>query len=102
MVSFDISKADADLVSQIVDRAKRAALVASKGTKHWYKPIDLRMDLTAVHANGNPLDFARLLAADDFNFTHDIAGIPRHIDRETGRLTNFFRPRFSSRKKETA
>lgn len=53
------------------------------------------MNLLATHANGNPIDFDRLLSADDFTFTHDLLGIDRHIDRETGHLANMFRPRSS-------
>ncbi len=43
-----------------------------------------------------PLRLADLLAADDFNFAHDVFGIMRHIDRRTGRLDNHFVPRFCS------
>lgn len=53
------------------------------------------MDLTACHANGNPMDFAKLESADNFNFAHDVFGIANHIDRETGKLTRCFRPRCS-------
>ena len=54
------------------------------------------MDLLAADGgNGNdPLDWPRLLAADDFNFLHDMAGIASHLDRTTGRIDGFFRPRF--------
>jgi hypothetical protein len=55
--------------------------------------LSLAMDLTATHANGCPMDFAKLLAADDFNFKHDIVGIVNHIDRRTGELTDHFFPR---------
>lgn len=54
-----------------------------------------RMNITACHANGNPLRLEALLEADDFNFAHDVFGIDRHIYRETGHLMNFFRPRYS-------
>jgi hypothetical protein len=56
---------------------------------------NLTMDLTAVHANGNPLRLAALLAADDFNFAHDVYGIQQHINRNTAKLENHFSPRFS-------
>lgn len=36
---------------------------------------------------------AQRLAADDFNFWHDINGIQRNLDRQTGRLQNRFLPR---------
>lgn len=56
--------------------------------------LDVRMDISAVHYH-TPLRLADLLAADDFNFFHDIDGINRHIDRETGLLRQHFRPRFA-------
>lgn len=55
------------------------------------------MDITAVHANGNQLDLTALLAADDSNFAHDVFGIRRHLNRDTGELEDFFTPRFSAR-----
>jgi hypothetical protein len=39
-------------------------------------------------------------AVEDFNFAHDIMGIHRHIDRNTGVLTECFSPRFTDYKKE--
>lgn len=53
----------------------------------------LHMDLTACHANGCPVDWAMLLAADDLTFIHDVAGIQRHVNRETGKLEHCFVPR---------
>lgn len=55
------------------------------------------MDLAAADGhNGNAaIDWARLLAADDFNFVHDVAGIHNHIDRRTGRIESGFLPRFA-------
>lgn len=55
------------------------------------------MDLTATHLNGCPLDLDALLAMDDSNFLHDVAGIRRHLDRRTGQLTGEFRPRCARR-----
>lgn len=60
------------------------------------KAIDIAMDLSATHANGNPLRLDALLVADDFNLLHDVLGIRRHLDRETGKLTGCFRPRYSA------
>ncbi|OUJ13838.1 hypothetical protein [Acetobacter okinawensis] len=62
--------------------------------------LDIQMDLCAVHSSGCPMDFSRLENADDFNLMHDVAGIARHLDRRTGKLTDMFRPRFA--KKEVA
>lgn len=57
--------------------------------------LDIDMDLVATHCNGNPLRLADLLDADDFNLLHDVSGIARHLNRDTGKLEGFFRPRFS-------
>jgi hypothetical protein len=69
-----------------------------------YKRINLLMDLTAADGmNGNePLDWDRLLDADDFNFLHDIHGICDHIDRVTGVLGGCFLPRFTKHSVEAA
>lgn len=89
-VSFDISASDASFVTEIVNRA--AKLIGRRIDK-----LSLRMDLVACHANGCPMDFARLANADDFNLSHDVFGISRHIDRETGKLTRCFLPRFAAK-----
>jgi hypothetical protein len=57
--------------------------------------MDLNMDITACHLNGNPLRLTDMLKDDDLNFMHDVHGIQRHIDRTTGKLKNGFSPRFS-------
>jgi len=87
-ISFDVSPAEFVMVREIVQRA-----VSELGCKD---RVSLEMDLCACHANGNPLRFSDLLHADRFNFAHDIYGIQRHIDRETGEMTDFFSPRFSA------
>ncbi len=56
-----------------------------------------RMNLSACHASGCPLRLDDLLAANDFNFMHDIAGIDRHLSHETGELEGHFLPRFARR-----
>lgn len=94
MVKFDISDDDLKIVVKIVSRACKHA--RENGDK--IPSLDLQMDLVATHANGCPLRFADLLAADDFNFWHDISGIRAHLDRETGNLTRCFLPRFSKRR----
>ena len=58
--------------------------------------MSLQMDIMAANGvNGNdPIDLTRLLDADDFNFAHDVFGIERHMDRETGLIGGFFSLRF--------
>lgn len=94
-VKFDCSPQEARLVSRIVDRAVRKAAEDSVLPPGYFDRRDLSMDLIACHANGCPLDFARLLDAPDFDFAHDIHGIQRHIDRTTGGLKNHFVPRYA-------
>lgn len=83
------SAAEQITVNAIVDRA--VLLWRAKGAGRIVRK-DLEMDLSATHATC-PLNFAKLLGADDFNFAHDIGGIIRHLNRETGELGDFFHPR---------
>lgn len=97
IISFKTSKFEMGLIHKIVNRARDLGIVQTgqrgRRTGHGYDAITCDMDITACHANGNPLD----LHADDFNFTHDVCGIARHINRDTGKLENFFVPRMSTR-----
>jgi hypothetical protein len=92
-VSFEISADDRKLVTEIVKRVEAARPWVGSKKARADQRITLMMDLEACHANGCPMDFAKLLAADEFNFWHDITGIQRRIDRRTGELTAHFRPR---------
>lgn len=98
-INFRVSEGERDLISRLADRA--SILAKKQGVKRFDKTACM-MDLTATHANGCPLDFDRLLVADDFNFSHDIAGIQRHLDRSTGQLTDCFLPRFAARQSRAA
>jgi hypothetical protein len=91
--SFSTSAEDAKLIRLIVDRAMEHRGAVAAGLDR----MCLSMDITAAHCNGNPLRLLELLNADAFNFTHDVFGIVRHIDRETGKLGGCFRPRFTQR-----
>jgi hypothetical protein len=83
-LNWDVSREDAHH-PQIAERAiadrKAHGMKVSRGAQ-----VDIEMDLEATHANGCPLRLADLLAADDFNFWHDVSGIARHLDRTTGEL----------------
>lgn len=97
-IHFNSDPVDAALIKKIVSRAMH--LAEDHGLK--YSKMEWTMDITAAHLNGNRLDLDRLLAADDFNFMHDVFGIRRHLDRETGKLLNCFSPRFSAREHKAA
>ena len=88
MVEFNCTLDEMELVSKIVDRA----------VGRWTNidRMSLMMDLEATHSNGCELEFRLMLKADDYNLSHDIFGIMKHIDRETGELTDCFIPRFSA------
>lgn len=92
-ISFKASKQEYHLIGKI---AKRASKLASSFAVD-YSVATANMDISACHANGNPLDLEALLAADDGNFGHDVFGIRRHINRSTGELGDCFVPRFSAR-----
>lgn len=90
-MNFIISRPDDELIDQIVKRAKNSA--ASR-----HIPFDIRtlmMDLTACHANGCALRLDDLLEASEFDFAHDVFGIHKHIDRNTGKLGDCFLPRYA-------
>lgn len=89
MIRWDISKADLALIRQIVDRA------VLENPDLTIDETSLEMDLTACHLNGCPLRLEDLLLAPTGSFGHDVWGIRRFIDRETGKLTKCFLPRLS-------
>jgi hypothetical protein len=98
-INFMVSDADRAPISRIADRAHAIGLKhRPKGAVR--KTLEYMMDITAVHANGCPLDLYRLLAADDANFAHDVFGIERHLNRLTGQLENCFLPRFALKAQE--
>jgi hypothetical protein len=91
-VNFKTTKQEYELIIKI---AKRANLIYRENGV-LIDPVHIMMDLTATHLNGCPLKLQAMLDADDLNLMHDIAGIDRHLDRDTGKLTGCFDPRFSA------
>lgn len=57
--------------------------------------IQVQMDLEACHTCGCPLDLERMMQADQTNLVHDVGGINRHLNQETGELGDGFVPRFA-------
>lgn len=88
-ISFTTTREETDLIAAICQRAESLGWERDR--------MGTVMDLAACHANGCPLDFQRMSEADNFNLMHDVAGIARHIDRTTGKLTDCFLPRFAKR-----
>lgn len=86
-INWDISYEDAKLLDAIVQRAKPIL----KGLD--VSPIDFMMDIQATHANGCQLDLQKFLDSPKYDFTHDLFGIHRHINRKNGTLGGCFLPR---------
>jgi hypothetical protein len=89
ITNWEIAKPEFAILAQIADRALR---------EFRYYPDDKRtlvMDLMACHANGCPLDFKGLLEASLLDLSHDIYGIRQYIDRDSGKLRDFFTPRYA-------
>lgn len=90
-IEWNATKKDVLLIHRI---AKRVADLCKKDGRK-LDLMSLEMDITACHLNGCPLKLSKLLKADEFNLLHDVAGISKHINRETGKLENCFLPRFA-------
>lgn len=93
-ISFKVGKGEAAIIDMIVQRA--ITMESQRMSPQKLDRLKMTMDITACHANGNPLRLSELLVSEPFDFTHDVFGIQRHINRETGQLENFFTPRFSA------
>ena len=87
----DISKADFGLLREVVRR------VHKQFPEYPDTTMTLYMDLEHCHTKGCPLDFERLINFNDGDFLHDIVGIRKNINRETGEIENCFLPRCSAR-----
>lgn len=91
MLNWDCSKDEMTLIVQIADKAAKMA----KEMSIKYPKQAAITDITACHCNGCPLDLKGLLEADSFDFGHDVFGIRRSLDRQTGKLMDYFDPRYA-------
>lgn len=89
-ISFKTTKKEFALIEKCADRAAVLARDPSIVTT-------IEMDLSACNANGCKLDLEKLLGFNDANFGHDVFGINRHLNRETGKLMDCFLPRCAKR-----
>ena len=88
---------DLDKCFQAVRRGIEISKKADGDYANWVagqSKLQAWMDISAAH-RAQPLDLDRWLAADDFNFMHDLIGIHSHINRETKKIDNAFLPRFA-------
>lgn len=86
------SEEDQQLCYEIAKRACELLRTYAKGEHA--DTQSLVMDVEAANIVC-PMRLEELLEADDENFAHDVFGIERHINRETGQLDNCFLPRFA-------
>lgn len=91
MVSFEVTAEESKIITKIAQRAVKDGKAAGVEVDF----ATMEMDLTACHANGCPLDLQKLLDAPYGTFGHDVYGIRKFIDRDTGTLTQCFLPRCS-------
>ena len=82
-----MNKEDKMVVVEIAKRADDMNLLV-------FDRMSLMMDIEAVHGEIG-LKLNDLLNADDVNFTHDIVGIQKNLDRKSKKLQNFFLPRYA-------
>lgn len=89
-VKWGLTRGEMMLVGRIVRRAYRELETIEDA---YGEPADLSMDIEACHNNGCKLDLGKLLHAPAFDFAHDIYGIHKHLNRETGEMQHCFLPR---------
>ncbi len=94
--NFETSTEDRDLILKIAKRAHKMASDTAIQVPGAHIPdvMTITLFIAAAHANGCPLKLQELLDADNFNFAHDVFGICRHLDQETGEIEHFL-PRFA-------
>lgn len=92
MPQFNATREEITLIGQIAKRAENAL------GRYAPQRLQVVMDLEACHSNGCPLDLeAMAYGSRTEDVVHDVCGIARHIDRNTGKLGDCFVPRHAAR-----
>jgi len=89
-----MNKLNNETLDQMAIIAKIAARAVEMANQNKYTRMTAIMDISTCNSSC-PLRLDDLLAADDFNFAHDVFGINQHLNRETGELNDCFLPRFA-------
>ena len=84
-----------EIIGKICDRAEEMGIVAPSANPA-NRRMNLVMDIDNAHKDVG-LALEKLLEADDFNFAHDVIGIQHHMNRSTGKLEDFFVPRYAQK-----
>ena len=53
----------------------------------------INMYIAGTHIYSGPLDLQQLLDSRDTDVVHDVSGMIYNLDKKTGKLLNYFRPR---------
>ncbi len=85
----EIAPDNFDLVAQIADRVERKR----NQDDHEFDRMRLMIDIISAVEADPKINLKTLLSFPDGSFFHDVAGIQKHIDRETGKMTDCFVPR---------
>lgn len=89
----EASRAEFEAIVKVCERLERIAHELALPIRDRRTRL---LDLVACHCNGCPLMLDELVnVAADRDFLHDVLGITRHMNRETGQLGDGFTPRFA-------
>lgn len=86
-------KQEFEIIAKICDRSEEMGIVAPSADPR-NRRMNLMMDIDNAHKDVG-INLAGLLEADDLNFAHDVIGIQAHMNRNTGKLEDFFVPRYA-------
>ena len=75
-------------IAKICERAETMGLSDPQKRSNLFMDLDKTNESVGLNLEG-------LLAADDMNFAHDVVGIQNHMNRSTGKLEDFFVPRYA-------
>lgn len=89
---------EVDELRQISKVAARAVVALGKPLPSGMDHQTICLDLGKVHDSGCPLDLAGLLVCRESDLLHDVMGIHRHLDRDTGELLECFWPRYANKR----
>lgn len=87
MLEWNVTRKEDGHITTIIKRLYDAG--------HIVDMVSTRMDIEAAHSNGCPLKLAKMATAPMGQLSHDVNGISRFIDRETGKLEGGFWPRYA-------
>ena len=90
-----LEKQEIAIIQRIAKRADR--MLREVGNNRGV--CNISMDISAGHLN-IPLKLEELEKAEDFDFMHDVCGIIRHLNRDSGEIENCFLPRYAKPKRD--